>query len=162
MAPQGPSLMKLSVFFLCEWRSSCCCVLFTPARLCVPPRNCVTVTSSHFVFICICENGLILLNVEQPQLSVRGVGLWSCMHSVFLRLGSSFSKALNIIVFKKNFNRRMMKMTWMRRRAKYYLSITITVIIYMHLYILKPWLMSVMWLQWTISEDGGWWWSQRL
>lgn len=72
MAHEGPSLMKLSCLFFffpgCEWRSSCCCVPFTPALLCVPPWNCVKVTSSHFVFICVCENGLILVNVEQPQL----------------------------------------------------------------------------------------------
>lgn len=70
------------------------------ARLCVPPHpeNCVNATSSAFVFIYVCEYGLILL--EQPKLSmyIWRVGLCSCMHSLSETFGVFFTKALNIIM----------------------------------------------------------------
>lgn len=70
MAREGPSLIKLSFLFL-DMSEGLHVVFF----LCLlafgsphPLEKCVNVTSSPFVFIYVCEYGLILL--EQPKLSM--------------------------------------------------------------------------------------------
>lgn len=70
MACEGPSLIKLSLLFLNVSEGLRVVVFFLCllAFVCPPPETCVNVTSSPFVFIYVCEYGLILL--EQPKLSM--------------------------------------------------------------------------------------------